>query len=285
MTSLQLSIAAVLLLAIGANGCSSGSPGSDDSTTTSPPPPLNGNGASPPPPVIGDVCDAGTGGGGAPGGIWVGELGSGERMLLLAAETGEFRLLSPNSWGWSQIAGTFQVDGTGMRATNAALAWVSGFTWLETSYALVEMEATLDEQGDIEVDYWSTAGDAGSATLSLASYDALYQRGSSLPTLAGTYISQNTTLAIDDQGEIFYQGGSCVGNGRAGLIDPNFNMYRIDIEVEVCTGNTVHAPGRPFSGLAYLSDSGDGANNDVLEFALCGAGAERMLVWNLTARR
>lgn len=282
MESLRLSVAAALLLVIGANGCSSG-PEDSDSGTTSPPPPSSGGSGGLQSPVIGAVCDAGTSGDGAPGGIWIGEPqgNTDERMLLLAAETGEFRWLSPDRW--SQIAGNFQVDGTGMSATDAAWAWIFGLTWLETEHDLVDMWATLDEHGGIDVEFLTGMGDSG--TLSMASYGTLYQRGSSLATLAGTYTTQNTTFAIDDQGAIFYQGGSCVGNGRAGLIDPAFNMYRIEIEVDTCTGNTVHATGTPFTGLAYLSDSGVGASNDVLELALCNASASRMIFWSQTARR
>lgn len=291
--SLRFSVAAALLLAIAVSGCSNGSAGSD-SGTTSPPPSSGSNGGSTPPtsgsnggsptPDISSVCDAGTGGGGAPGGIWVGEPqgDAGERMLLLAAETGEFRWLPPDRWS-QMIAGNFQIDDTGMSATGAVWARVNGLTWLETEYDLIELWARLDELGGIDVNYLSSTGDSG--TWSLASYDTLYQRGSSLATLAGTYTTENTTLAIDDEGAIFYQRGSCVGNGRAGVIDPAFNMYRIEIEVESCTGNTVHAPGRPFTGLAYLSDSGVGASNDVLEFALCSANANDMIFWSQTVRR
>ena len=104
--------------------------------------------------------------------------------------------------------------------------------------------------------------------------------------LAGTYISDgSTTLTIDDQGEIFYQQSSCAGSGTAELIDPDFNMYRMEITIEACTGNTVHAPGRLFSGLAYLSDSGDGFTNDVIEFGLSAANDESVLVWSRTARK
>ena len=74
-------------------------------------------------------------------------------------------------------------------------------------------------------------------TASFAACDTLYERDSSLAELAGTYISDgSTTLTIDDQGEIFYQQSSCAGSGTAELIDPDFNMYRMEITIEALHG-------------------------------------------------
>ena len=150
------------------------------------------------------------------------------------------------------------------------------------------MTGTLDEDGALFLEFdLPVAFDtpAPHETASFAACDTLYDRDSSLVELAGTYISGNTTLTIDNQGEIFYQQSSCAGSGKAELIDPDFNMYRMEITIEACTGNTVHAPGRLFEGLAYLSDSGDGFTNDVIEFGLSSASDESVLVWSRTARK
>jgi hypothetical protein len=171
-----------------------------------------------------------------------------------------------------------------MTAKDAAWGVVTGLTWLETDLNLVDLSATLDERGGIDVDYVASTGESG--TLSLAAYDTLYQRGSSLEMLAGTYTTQNASWAIDDQGAIFVQHGSCAGNGRAAVIDPEFNMYRFEVEIESCAGSTVHAPGRTFTGLAFLRDSDVGLGpGGILEFALCSASDGGMVFWGQTIWR
>ena len=255
------------------------------------PPPDDGGGIGAegalPPPTLGANCDAGDGDNGM-GGIWIGEPQDGSTDRMLVAETGEFRWLSPDGWS-HQVFGTFQFDGTDVSTTDAIWVDVIGLTWLETGYFPINMSGTLDEQGELFLEFdLPVAFDtpAPHETASFSACDTLYDRDSSLANLAGTYISGgSTTLTIDDQGEIFYQQSSCAGSGKAELIDPDFNMYRMEITIEGCTGNTVHAPGRLFSGLAYLSDSGDGFTNDVIEFGLSSANDESVLVWSRTARK
>jgi hypothetical protein len=238
-------------------------------------------------------CDAENGGGAGvrgdeKGGLWVGarDPETTQRMRLLVAETGEFNWVSPDGWS-RQIFGTFQVDGTAMVSTDAVVVWWAGLTWLETDHAPLDMYGTLDEQAGLSFtsDTPTASDPATPVASSVAACNALYQRDSSLELLAGTYVTPYTALTVDSQGEIFYQHGSCVGNGAVELIDADFNMYRMEIEVTGCTGNTVHAPGSLFSGLAYLGDSGDGGTNDVLEFALSSASADRILVWSQTSQR
>ena len=290
-----LSIAALLL---SASGCGGSGNGTDTASPVIPAPvePPSGFPPAPPPGGGGDVqlpnlavtCDSeGDAGsevrGGEKGGIWVGapSAGTDERSRLLVAETSEFRMLPPDGWS-EQTFGTFQVEGTNMYTTDSVWVKVQGLTWLETDAVPLDMFGALDEEAGLTLEFelpTTFPGPAPLVTYGFAACNALYQRDSSLATLAGTYLGGNTTLAIDDQGVIFYQRSSCVGSGTAELIDPDFNMYRMQIEVSSCSGNTVHAPGRLFSGLAYLSDSGDGDTNDVLEFALSSANAVSTIAW------
>jgi hypothetical protein len=293
---LNAGLSVVTLVVVVTSGCG-GSGGADGGDTAGPPaPPTEGGGAvggGDPSPAAEASCDAENGADGGvrgeeKGGLWVGERHpeTTERMRLLVAETGEFNWVSPDGWS-QQIFGTLQVDDMEMVSTDAVLVRVEGLTWLETDDFPLDMFGALDEQAGLtfEYDIPAASDTATRVTSNFAACNTLYQRDSSLDLLAGTYVTPFTALTVDGQGEIFYQHGSCVGNGEAELIDPDFNMYRMEIEVTGCTGNTVHAPGRLFSGLAYLGDSGDGGTNDVLEFALSSASAESILVWSQTGQR
>lgn len=272
-----------------------------------------GSGGDGPPPggagTLGDgppTGDAGTGGGGfaiglgecgangdsgGVGRIWVGEVQDGEtaKMRLLVAETGEFRWLPGDGW-YQQIFGTFQADGTNLSSTDAVWVWVDGLTFLETSVASVDMWGELTEQGDLTIQYQFDSDPSLSGMYSLAACDSLYMRESSLAILAGAYIGlgDNYSLAIDSRGVIFYQNSrtGCVGNGSTELIDPDFNMYRGTIEIENCTAElAVELNGLTFTGLGYLADSGDGASNDIVEFAFNAATGNGFVMWNMVARR
>jgi hypothetical protein len=92
-------------------------------------------------------------------------------------------------------------------------------------------------------------------------------------------------LAIDGKGEIFLQDRTCVGNGSAELIDPDFNVYRMELTVSHCDGNEVHAIGSTFSGLAYLGDSDAGFTGDLLEYSLSSASEHKILFWSDRVRK
>jgi hypothetical protein len=285
------SLAALALLA---SGCGGGGGGNRVETAGPAAPPSSDGGAvDEPPPASVASCDAESDAGSGirgdeKGGLWVGERHpeTTERMRLLVAETGEFRWIPPDGWS-QQIFGTFLVDDMEMVTTDAVSVSVVGLTWLETDATGLDMSGTLDEQAGLtlEFDVAAAFDTPTHMTYAFAACNNLYQRDSSLELLAGTYVTPYTALTVDSQGEIFYQHGSCVGNGAAELIDPAFNMYRMEIEMTGCTGNTVHAPGRLFSGLAYLGDSGDEATNDVLEFSLSSANVDSVLVWSQTGQR
>jgi hypothetical protein len=238
---------------------------------------------------LGD-CSANSNSGGV-GRIWVGETQDGEteEMRLLIAETGEFRWLPGDGW-YQQVFGTFQADTMGVSSTDAVRVWVDGLTFLETSFVSVDMWGTLTEQGSLSIQYQSNSNPSHAGTYSLAACDSVYMRESSLAILAGTYTGLKDTysLAIDSRGAMFYQNSrtGCVGNGSAELIDPGFNMYRVEIEIENCTAQlAVELNGLTFTGLGYLGDSGDGDRNDVAALVLSTVRGGRYVMWDPVAQR
>jgi hypothetical protein len=284
----------VALLALAAVGAGCGGDGS------APPVPFsgsveNGSGTQPPAgtPSIGSfdfgACSADPDATGM-GGIWVGDaphLGGQARLLI--AETGEFHLVTGN--GWLQFFGAFQVDVAGLSAPGAVGAWIDGLMYRPAVFQVYDMRGELDGSGRLVMHYRhesdSPSPDAG--TITLVRCDSVYARESSLAKLAGAYTDSRAlnSLHIDEQGAIFYQDTeSCVGNGTASLIDGEFNMYRISLELANCNGFPYGSFGpTTFNGLGYLSDSGSGASEDVVEFALGATYDTGYLVWSVVAKK
>lgn len=205
-------------------------------------------------------------------------------MRLLVAETGEFRWITPFS-SYQQIFGTFQTLDRNLTSTDAVWVWNNGLFWTETEFAGVDLRGELDEDSNLSLSYEFDSNPNTRATLAFSACNSVYTRDSSLALLSGTYVNGNRMLAIDKQGEVFFQDRSCVGSGSAELIDPDFNMYRMELTVSSCAGNEVHAVGSTFSGLAYLGDSGAGFTGDLLEYSLSSADEHDILIWTDLARK
>ena len=149
---MKLKLAALIgAFLLGASGCGAGggaaapfAPPSDDGDGT------GAEGALPPPTLVA-ACDAGDGDSGM-GGIWIGEPQDGSTDRMLVAETGEFRWLSPDGWS-HQVFGTFQFDGEDVSSTDAISVTVNGLTWLETDFYPLDMSGTLDEQGELFLEF------------------------------------------------------------------------------------------------------------------------------------
>jgi hypothetical protein len=96
-----------------------------------------------------------------------------------------------------------------------------------------------------------------SGTFNLA-YDPLYDRDSSLTTIAGSFSGPNgTVVTVDAAGSIFSQDATsgCVVNGKASIINANYNVYRVRYTYDSCSGDLAALNGTTFSGLATLNDS------------------------------
>lgn len=109
-----------------------------------------------------------------------------------------------------------------------------------------------------------TLSDQTGATESLAlTFDTVYQLGSSLPTLAGTwsYTANGFSLTATIRPDGTFSAtdsNSCSYTGAFSLIDPNFNAYRENY-IRACGGVN-----DTFTGLAtYLPPSGTTTNADI----------------------
>lgn len=96
-------------------------------------------------------------------------------------------------------------------------------------------------------------GDTFSIPQSTLAYDTIYNRDSSMATIAGLYdVFENGTeiLDINEDGTLFSQDAvtECHTNGRVGIIDPNYNLYDLSATLTEC--------GVGFEDLNELTSSG-----------------------------
>jgi len=101
-------------------------------------------------------------------------------------------------------------------------------------------------------------------------FDALYNRDSSLTIIAGTYQTPvGSTMSIASDGLIFVQDpiSGCVTNGQVRITVSFTNMYFFDYEIDNCTGGDAIWNGSSFSGLAFLDNT---FSPESLEYTVIG---------------
>lgn len=289
--NLVSSIAVSLLLTSGCFG--GGGSGGDD--VAQPPPP-------PPPPGAGF------------GGLWSGAIGWEPRNGLpggvmnvrgMVAETGEFRLvLYPDAVSYfggdnEQIFGTLQLRAGGIQTTGDAIWMARPGAGNETGdlFGTFGMSASFNADGSISGSFQSqwTTFEERVGTFSVNYHSTAYEEPSSIGHLQGTYRTAVEVLTVFQNGTIFYQSSQtgCTANGSAEIIDPDYNLYRIAMDVANCTGSEAVRNGLTFAGLATIGSITDltgGVLNRTLEMAVSapnidGFGATRHLAWNLLTHK
>jgi hypothetical protein len=178
-------------------------------------------------------------------GAWVGTLEQGSSIIndlyCLAAETGDLACMffdpsngnfAGGAWGTIQVNGGNQVSGSGTSYAAQGYQLADG-----SSVAAFSITGgTVSEGNTLEL----TTNSAGAAGSISATYDQLYDRGSSLANVAASYGSfsfdgQPASFSVDSQGELFSQTQSgCIANGQVSIIDGQFNAYGIDVEISNC---------------------------------------------------
>jgi hypothetical protein len=102
-------------------------------------------------------------------------------------------------------------------------------------------------------------GAASQSTIAL-SYDPIYERDSSLESVAGNYLDteKNVVINVNNDGELFSQDpkSQCITNGTVSVIDPAFNLYRVEYTFSNCKGHHQEVlNGAVAEGLATLDDT------------------------------
>jgi len=288
-------IAVFLLAASGCFGGGGSGNGGGNLPPVPPPPP-------PPPPTPGQ------------GGLWSGVVYWGPKdgfpsgalsVRALIAETGEFRMtlyhdifLDYFASQSEQIFGTLDINGERVWTTGDAV-WTArvnetGDDWAAFGMTGDFFEAGRNISGTFQANWqgWTHVEERiGDLTII---YHSIYERPSSFAILQGTYRTPDEQLTVDAQGVIFYQSAvtGCIGNGTAEIIDPDYNMYRMTIDVDACIGDESYRNGMTFSGLANIGESNDlggGFLNATLEMAISASRGlpfgHGYVPWSLRAHR
>jgi hypothetical protein len=116
-------------------------------------------------------------------------------------------------------------------------------------------------------------------------YDAIYERDSSLATIASLYDDGSGIVTdIASYGMIFEQDPvlGCVTIGQVSIIDPDFNLYDFQFGLSNCTGPDAILNGASFVGLGLLDDT---FPPEVLLVLVTGDVAGTLVSWGLFGER
>ena len=207
----------------------------------------------------GGAGGGGAGGGGnvSPDGMWASINSDGEPVVALVTETGRFHLFT--GFG-KQGAGVLSVsNGNDVSANFQFVTHRSGPFFKDgTTLSDCTLSGTVRERETMSVtgDCTTTADLQFQIAEIPFEYIRLYERASSLATIAGMYQDRHAVIDIAADGTIFAQEAftNCVINGQVNIIDSAFNAYDFQFRYSSCTGPDADLNGATFVGIGYLNE-------------------------------
>lgn len=196
-----------------------------------------------------------------------GYLDTTDNIACVVADTMEFVCVVTDTTTDTLVAaaqGTVQV--TGSQVTGSGTLHAAPGTTLadgSTTSNLTINAGTVSEGNSLDL----TAGAAGTSTSIATIFDATYDRGSDLATVAAAYstfdiFGDPASFSVDAGGAITSQSNSgCVANGQISIIDANFNAYDVTLDVSSCGGLN-----GMYDGLGVTQD--ENATDDVFVFGV-----------------
>jgi len=202
------------------------------------------------------------------GGIWLGVDTNGNEVALISTESGRFRWFADTG---EQGFGTGSVNGTAVILNYSQVAEL-GFTLFDGSVSAdCTATGTLQERQTLTVTTNCTTDLDGTFSVFVSlTYQALYERNSSLALIAGNYNDDSLVLNINADGVMFGQSPVtvCVVNGLVSIIDRNFNLYDVLLGFSSCAERSEVLNGATFTGIATLD------NTESPELLIVGVTAE-----------
>jgi hypothetical protein len=202
------------------------------------------------------------------GGIWQGTDSAGDAIVGLITETGKFHFIDPNGQGFgiAAVSSVNQVTASYTYVANLGTTFADGST-----SASCTLSGTVVERQSLTVasHCTSTLGNASQVTVALT-FEALYNRDSSLSTVAGTFDDNGDVLSISAGGVLFEQDAAlgCVLNGQVSLVSATYNAYEVQFSVSNCNASNAILNGTTWSGIATLDNT---ASPEDLIFGMVGS--------------
>jgi hypothetical protein len=194
----------------------------------------------------------------SPGGIWNGtDSQTGLSVLGLATESGQFHFIRADG---TQYIG--QVTTSGMSGSGS----FDGFAPLGATFQDGSTHGTGTVSGTVHqrstfsatTQFTTDGGHSSSDTLSMT-FNVLYNRPSSLATIAGNFteMGSGTVFSVNASGVIYAQDAAsgCVLNGTVSIIDASYNAYGVSIGYASCVGAYAVLNGLTLTGLGTLDNS------------------------------
>jgi hypothetical protein len=181
----------------------------------------------------------------------------------ISTDDGRFRFLSVDTGG--QFVGEIQVNGTAFTGSGTGYA-ATGLTWIDGSVTTsLTVRGDVGERQTLSGDWETGTGESGSFDYS---YDSVYERASSLDTVAGTWtefdIVGNPIAVYQADSAGRYDGqdaAGCLYTGQISILDSAFNVYGIEVSITNCSSTDGN-----YSGLGYIAD--DTRGNDVFIYSV-----------------
>ena len=193
----------------------------------------------------------------SPGGVWRGTSSLGFAVVGLVSESGQFHFIQGDR---AQLVGRLTTSGDELSANFVGYVPFDEKFDDGSTTGVGSLSGNLDERSGISADIsFTTARGAASQSTIALSYDAIYERDSSLESVAGNYLdtARNVVVNVNDDGELFSQDpeSHCITNGTVSVIDPAFNLYRVEYTFSNCKGHEKELNGTVAEGLATLDDT------------------------------
>ena len=192
------------------------------------------------------------------GGVWVGvNTINGGQLVLTVTDNGRFRFVDQAG---NQGAGILIVNNGNDVSSDFQIVTELGITFPDgTTLADCALSGTIAERRtmDVAINCTTTSGPLNQINADLT-YDTIYDRKSSLDTIAGNYDDgSGIVTSIASDGTIFEQDPNfgCVANGLVSIIDSDFNAYEYQFDISNCTGQLANLNGASFFGMATLDNN------------------------------
>ena len=193
----------------------------------------------------------------SPGGLWQGTSSLGLEVVGLVTESGQFHFIQAGS---AQLVGTLTTSHDGLSANFVGYVPFGEKLGDGSTTGVGSLSGNLDERSSLSADIsFTTARGAESESTITLSYNPVYEQDSSLGAVAGNYLDteRNVVINVNGDGELFSQDprSQCITNGTVSVIDPAFNLYRVEYEFSSCKGHDDILNGTVAEGLAALDDT------------------------------